>query len=144
MRIAQLAHPAIRAVEEGRIRFVPENWDRTYFEWMRNIKDWCISRQLWWGHRIPAWYAPDGTVHVGCSEADVRKQHGIAASVPLRQDDDVLDTWFSSVLWPFSTLGWPGKTNELVWLLSARCVTGFDILFFWSPLITFAHHRGRY
>jgi valyl-tRNA synthetase len=132
VRIAPLAEPAIRAVEEGRIRFVPENWDRTYYEWMRNIKDWCISRQLWWGHRIPAWYAPDGSVHVGRSEADVRKQHGIASSVPLRQDEDVLDTWFSSALWPFSTLGWPGKTKELeTFYPTSVLVTGFDIIFFW-------------
>ncbi len=132
VRIAPLADPAIRAVEEGRIRFVPENWDKTYFEWMRNIRDWCISRQLWWGHRIPAWYAPDGTIHVGRSEAEVRKQNGIAASVPLRQDEDVLDTWFSSALWPFSTLGWPGKTKELeTFYPTSVLVTGFDIIFFW-------------
>jgi valyl-tRNA synthetase len=132
VRIAPLADPAIRAVEDGRIRFVPENWDRTYFEWMRNIKDWCISRQLWWGHRIPAWYAPDGTVHVGRSEAEVRKRYGIAAAIPLHQDDDVLDTWFSSALWPFSTLGWPDETKELqAFYPTSVLVTGFDIIFFW-------------
>ncbi len=121
VRIAPLAESAIRAVEDGRIRFVPENWDKTYFEWMRNIKDWCISRQLWWGHRIPAWYAPDGAIYVGRSEAEVRKQHGIAASVPLRQDEDVLDTWFSSALWPFSTLGWPDEHERARDLLSDEC-----------------------
>jgi len=132
VRIEPLAVPAVRAVEEGRIRFVPENWDRTYFEWMRNIKDWCISRQLWWGHRIPAWYAPDGTVHVGRSEEEVRKRHRIAADVVLSQDEDVLDTWFSSALWPFSTMGWPDDTRELKFFYpTSVLVTGFDIIFFW-------------
>ena len=131
VRVAPLAAPAIQAVENGRIRFVPANWDRTYFEWMRNIKDWCISRQLWWGHRIPAWYAEDGTIYVGRSEADVRARHGLGAAT-LRQDEDVLDTWFSSALWPFSTLGWPEKTPELKkFYPTAVLVTGFDIIFFW-------------
>jgi valyl-tRNA synthetase len=132
VRIAPLAPPAIRAVEEGRIRFVPANWDKTYFEWMRNIKDWCISRQLWWGHRIPAWYGPDGAVYVGCSEAEVRAKHRLADSLPLTQDEDVLDTWFSSALWPFSTLGWPDRTAELqTFYPTSVLVTGFDIIFFW-------------
>ncbi len=132
VRIAPLAAPAIRAVEEGRIRFVPANWDRTYFEWMRNIKDWCISRQLWWGHRIPAWYGPDGAIYVGRSEAEVRARHRLAGSLPLTQDEDVLDTWFSSALWPFSTLGWPEKTAELrTFYPTSVLVTGFDIIFFW-------------
>ncbi len=132
VQIAPLAGPAIRAVEDGRIRFVPANWDRTYFEWMRNIKDWCISRQLWWGHRIPAWYGPDGAIHVGRSEAEIRARDGIAASVPLTQDEDVLDTWFSSALWPFSTLGWPDETPELrAFYPTSVLVTGFDIIFFW-------------
>ncbi len=132
VRIAPLAAPAIRAVEEGRIRFVPANWDRTYFEWMRNIKDWCISRQLWWGHRIPAWYGPDGAVYVGRSEAEIRARHRVADSVPLAQDEDVLDTWFSSALWPFSTLGWPDQTAELkTFYPTTVLVTGFDIIFFW-------------
>ncbi len=132
VRIEPLAAPAVRAVEEGRIRFVPANWDRTYFEWMRNIKDWCISRQLWWGHRIPAWYGPDGAVYVGRSEADIRVRHGIAKGVTLVQDEDVLDTWFSSALWPFSTLGWPGDTPELArFYPTSVLVTGFDIIFFW-------------
>ena len=132
VRITPLALPAIRAVEEGRIRFVPANWDRTYFEWMRNIKDWCISRQLWWGHRIPAWYGPDGAIYVGRSESEVRARHRIADSVPLTQDEDVLDTWFSSALWPFSTLGWPDQTAELrTFCPTSVLVTGFDIIFFW-------------
>ncbi len=132
VRIEPLAVPAIRAVEEGRIRFVPENWDRTYFEWMRNIKDWCISRQLWWGHRIPAWYDPAGAVYVGRSEAELRARHGIEAGIPLTQDEDVLDTWFSSALWPFSTLGWPGDNPDLRrFYPTSVLVTGFDIIFFW-------------
>jgi valyl-tRNA synthetase len=119
-------------VESGRTRFVPENWSKTYFEWMRNIKDWCVSRQLWWGHRIPAWYDAAGKYLVGRSEAEVRARHGIAAAVALRQDEDVLDTWFSSALWPFSTLGWPEKTPELKkFYPTSVLVTGFDIIFFW-------------
>jgi valyl-tRNA synthetase len=132
VRIEPLARPAIEAVETGRIRFVPENWDRTYFEWMRNIKDWCISRQLWWGHRIPAWYDPDGNVYVARSEQEVRDRHGLGPGVPLVQDEDVLDTWFSSALWPFSTLGWPGSAPELGrFYPTSVLVTGFDIIFFW-------------
>ena len=132
VRTAPLAEPAIRAVEDGRIRFVPENWNKTYFEWMRNIQDWCISRQLWWGHRIPAWYDDQGCVYVGRSEAEVREQHGLGADVALRQDDDVLDTWFSSALWPFSTLGWPDDTDSLRrFYPGSVLVTGFDIIFFW-------------
>ncbi|HPF27875.1 MAG TPA: valine--tRNA ligase [Steroidobacteraceae bacterium] len=132
VKIAPLAAPAIRAVEDGSIRFVPENWNRTYFEWMRNIKDWCISRQLWWGHRIPAWYGPDGAIYVGRSETEVRRQHQLGAEVALRQDEDVLDTWFSSALWPFSTLGWPEATPELEQFYPTNVlVTGFDIIFFW-------------
>jgi valyl-tRNA synthetase len=132
VRIEPLAQPAIEAVESGRIRFVPETWQRTYFDWMRNIKDWCISRQLWWGHRIPAWYGADGAIYVGRSEAEVRAKHGLAAGVPLKQDDDVLDTWFSSALWPFSTLGWPAETPALkTFYPTSVLVTGFDIIFFW-------------
>ncbi|HEU4515909.1 MAG TPA: valine--tRNA ligase [Steroidobacteraceae bacterium] len=142
VRIEPLAAPAIRAVEDGRIRFVPENWDRTYFEWMRNIKDWCISRQLWWGHRIPAWYGPDGTTYVGESEADVRRRHGLDAGLQLAQDEDVLDTWFSSALWPISTLGWPDKTKELeTYYPTSVLVTGFDIIFFWvARMVMFGMH----
>jgi valyl-tRNA synthetase len=132
VKIAPLAAPAIAAVETGRIRFIPDNWSKTYFEWMRNIKDWCVSRQLWWGHRIPAWYDEHGDLYVGRDEAEVRAKHGLAASVTLRQDDDVLDTWFSSALWPFSTLGWPDKTPELAKFYPTNVlVTGFDIIFFW-------------
>jgi valyl-tRNA synthetase len=132
VRVAPLAAPAIAAVEDGRIRFIPENWSRTYFQWMHNIQDWCISRQLWWGHRIPAWYDPEGNVYVGRSEAEVRQAHGITGDVPLRQDEDVLDTWFSSALWPFSTLGWPDDTAALrTFYPTSVLVTGFDIIFFW-------------
>jgi valyl-tRNA synthetase len=132
VRIAPLAGPAIAAVEEGRIRFIPDNWKNTYFDWMRNIQDWCISRQIWWGHRIPAWYDPQGNVYVGRSEAEVRAKHGLTADYPLQQDPDVLDTWFSSALWPFSTLGWPEDTQRLrAFYPTAVLVTGFDIIFFW-------------
>ena len=132
VRIQPLAQPAIEAVEEGRIRFVPANWKNTYFEWMRNIQDWCISRQIWWGHRIPAWYDGEGNVYVGRSEAEVRERHGLAADFPLLQDPDVLDTWFSSALWPFSTLGWPEETVRLkTFYPTSVLVTGFDIIFFW-------------
>jgi valyl-tRNA synthetase len=130
--IKPLAEPAIRAVEEGHIRFVPEHWAAVYFEWMRKIKDWCISRQLWWGHRIPAWYDPEGRWYVARSEAEARAAHGIDPATPLRQDDDVLDTWFSSALWPFSTQGWPEKTQALdTYYPTSVLVTGFDIIFFW-------------
>ena len=132
VKIEPLAKPAIAAVESGKIRFVPENWSKTYFEWMYNIQDWCISRQLWWGHRIPAWYDDEGKVYVGQSEDDVRKEHNIASDIKLRQDEDVLDTWFSSALWPFSTLGWPEKTDALKEFYPGNVlVTGFDIIFFW-------------
>ena len=132
VKIAPLAAPAIAAVESGRIRFVPDNWAKTYFQWMNNIQDWCVSRQLWWGHRIPAWYDSAGTAYVGRSEAEVRERHGLALSVALRQDEDVLDTWFSSALWPFSTLGWPTSTAELRTFYPTQVlVTGFDIIFFW-------------
>jgi valyl-tRNA synthetase len=132
VKATPLAEPAIAAVESGAVRFVPENWSKTYFEWMRNIEDWCISRQLWWGHRIPAWYAPDGAVYVGRDEAEVRARHELPPSVELRQDEDVLDTWFSSALWPFSTLGWPDTTPELQrYYPTTVLVTGFDIIFFW-------------
>jgi valyl-tRNA synthetase len=132
VKIAPLAQPALEAVEQGRTRFVPDNWAKTYFEWMRNIKDWCVSRQLWWGHRIPAWYDSNGNVYVGLSESDVRARYGLDEKLPLRQDEDVLDTWFSAALWPFSTLGWPEKTPELARLYPTNVlVTGFDIIFFW-------------
>ena len=127
-----LAAPAIKAVEDGRIRFVPENWSKTYFEWMRNIDDWCISRQIWWGHRIPAWYDAQGNYYVGHDEAEARARNALAADVSLRQDPDVLDTWFSSALWPFSTLGWPQDSERLqTFYPTSVLVTGFDIIFFW-------------
>ncbi len=132
VKVGPLAKPAIEAVEQGRIRFVPDNWKNTYFDWMHNIQDWCISRQIWWGHRIPAWYDEQGNVYVGRSEAEVREQHGLADDYPLRQDEDVLDTWFSSALWPFSTLGWPENTERLqTFYPTSVLVTGFDIIFFW-------------
>ena len=132
VKVESLAKPAIEAVKSGRIRFVPENWSKTYYDWMYNIQDWCISRQLWWGHRIPAWYGIDGKIYVGRTEQDVRNKHGLADDVELRQDDDVLDTWFSSALWPFSTMGWPEKTAELDKFYPGDVlVTGFDIIFFW-------------
>jgi valyl-tRNA synthetase len=130
--IKPLAAPAIRAVEDGQVRFVPGSWSGVYYEWMHKIRDWCISRQLWWGHRIPAWYDPDGRWYVARSEAEARSAHGLDPSIPLRQDDDVLDTWFSSALWPFSTQGWPEKTPALqTYYPTAVLVTGFDIIFFW-------------
>lgn len=132
VKIAPLAEPAIKAVEDGDIRFVPDNWKNTYFEWMNNIEDWCISRQIWWGHRIPAWYDDNGNVYVGKDEQAVRQQHKLDDSISLKQDEDVLDTWFSSALWPFSTLGWPDKTPELDTFYPTNVlVTGFDIIFFW-------------
>ncbi|MDH0305334.1 MULTISPECIES: valine--tRNA ligase [unclassified Pseudomonas] len=127
-----LAEPAIAAVEDGRIQFVPKQYENMYFSWMRDIQDWCISRQLWWGHRIPAWYDEAGQVYVGRDEAEVRAKHNLGADVVLRQDDDVLDTWFSSGLWTFSTLGWPEQTEFLKKFHSTDVlVTGFDIIFFW-------------
>lgn len=127
-----LAQPAIDAVKKGTIRFVPENWSKTYFNWMENIEDWCISRQLWWGHRIPAWYDDQGRVFVGHSENDVRFKYKLDPSVSLVQDEDVLDTWFSSALWPFSTLGWPDRSPELEQFYPTSVLfTGFDIIFFW-------------
>ncbi|GMQ97169.1 MAG: valine--tRNA ligase [Gammaproteobacteria bacterium] len=132
VKIKPLAKPAIEAVEKGDIRFVPDNWSKTYFEWMRNIQDWCISRQLWWGHRIPAWYDQKGNIYVGRSEEEIRDNFNLKPDVELRQDEDVLDTWFSSALWPFSTLGWPEQTEELNTFYPGNVlVTGFDIIFFW-------------
>ncbi len=132
VKVAPLAEPALEAVKSGEIQFVPDNWKNTYYDWMNNIQDWCISRQIWWGHRIPAWYDELGNVYVGRTEQDVRKQHKLADDYVLRQDEDVLDTWFSSALWPFSTLGWPEKTPELEQHYPGSVlVTGFDIIFFW-------------
>ena len=132
VKTGPLAEPAIQAVEDGRIRFIPENWSKTYFEWMHNIQDWCISRQLWWGHRIPAWYDDAGNIYVGRSETEARQRHDLAPDLVLRQDEDVLDTWFSSALWPFSTQGWPDDTSDLkTFYPGSVLVTGFDIIFFW-------------
>ncbi|MEH6909841.1 MAG: valine--tRNA ligase [Oceanicoccus sp.] len=127
----KLAKPAIEAVENGDIEFVPKQYENMYFSWMRDIQDWCISRQLWWGHRIPAWYDSEGNVYVGRDENEVREKHQLG-DLPLRQDDDVLDTWFSASLWTFSTLGWPGDTADLkTFHPTSVLVTGFDIIFFW-------------
>ncbi len=132
VRVAPLAEAGIQAVVDGRIRFVPATWTKTYFEWMRNIQDWCISRQIWWGHRIPAWYDEQGNIYVGRSEQEVRKQHELGTATNLSRDPDVLDTWFSSALWPFSTLGWPEHTKRLATFYPTNVlVTGFDIIFFW-------------
>ena len=134
LNVTPLAEKAMKAVEDGRTRFVPEHWSNVYFNWMRNIQPWCISRQLWWGHQIPAWYGPDGHIFVEETETEARtaaaKHYG--REVALTRDDDVLDTWFSSALWPFSTLGWPDKTPELKrYYPTSTLVTGFDIIFFW-------------
>ena len=130
-----LAEPAIKAVEDGRIQIVPKQWETTYFEWMRNIQPWCVSRQIWWGHQIPAWYGPDGEIFVELSEAEAlaaARAHYGRDDVELRRDEDVLDTWFSSALWPFSTLGWPEETPELArYYPTDVLVTAFDIIFFW-------------
>lgn len=127
-----LAEPAVKAVQEGKIKFVPGNWDKTFYNWMDGIQDWCISRQIWWGHRIPAWYDDEGNVYVANDEATVRAENKLADDVNLRQDEDVLDTWFSSALWPFSTQGWPENTDAVnTWYPGSVLVTGFDIIFFW-------------
>ena len=130
--IQTIADPAIKAVEDGDIEFVPKNWENTYFAWMRNIQDWCISRQLWWGHRIPAWYDNDDNVYSAIDEAGVRQKYNLGPDVELRQDEDVLDTWFSSALWTFSTLGWPSDREYFDRFHPTDVlVTGFDIIFFW-------------
>ena len=132
VKIEPLAKPAIAAVESGEIQFVPDNWKNTYYDWMRNIQDWCISRQIWWGHRIPAWYDEAGNIYVARNEQEARSKYQLSNDLPLRQDDDVLDTWFSSALWPFSTLGWPEQTEALKTFYPTNVlVTGFDIIFFW-------------
>ncbi|MBG0749448.1 MULTISPECIES: valine--tRNA ligase [Pectobacterium] len=132
VRAAVLAKPAVEAVEDGRIQFVPKQYENMYFSWMRDIQDWCISRQLWWGHRIPAWYDANGNVYVGRTETEVRSENNLADDIVLNQDEDVLDTWFSSGLWTFSTLGWPEQTPDLkAFHPSSVMVSGFDIIFFW-------------
>tara|TARA_B100001564_G_scaffold359638_1_gene382184 strand:+ start:1935 stop:4679 length:2745 start_codon:yes stop_codon:yes gene_type:complete len=132
MKMSDLAEPAIEAVQKSNIKFVPKNWEKIYFNWLNNIEDWCISRQIWWGHRIPAWYDESGTVYVGNSEDEIRSKNNISDNIKLQQDNDVLDTWFSSSLWPFTTMGWPDNTNELErYYPTSVLVTGFDIIFFW-------------
>ncbi len=132
VKTAPLAEQAIKVVESGEIKFVPKQYENMYFSWMRDIQDWCISRQLWWGHRIPAWYDDNGNVYVGRNEEEVRNKHKLDETVPLTQDDDVLDTWFSSGLWTFGTLGWPEETDFLkTFHPTSVLVTGFDIIFFW-------------
>ena len=132
VKMKPLAAPAIEAVESGHTKFHPERWSKTYMEWMTNIRDWCISRQIWWGHRIPVYYATDGRFTAALDEADARKRLGLPADAKLRQDEDVLDTWFSSWLWPFSTLGWPDKTEDLKqYYPTLSLVTGYEIIFFW-------------
>lgn len=132
MKMEGLAKPAIEAYEKGEIEFVPENWGKTYLQWLENIQDWCISRQLWWGHRIPVWYDDSGKHYVGLHEADVREKYKLDHTAVLTQDNDVLDTWFSSALWPFATLGWPENTIDLqTFYPTSVLVTGFDIIFFW-------------
>jgi valyl-tRNA synthetase len=129
---SEITRPAIDAVRNGDINFTPKNWENTYFQWLENIQDWCISRQIWWGHRIPAWYDEQGKVYVGRSEDEVREKYSLGFQVVLKQDEDVLDTWFSSALWPFSTLGWPEQTPRLEdFYPTSVLVTGFDIIFFW-------------
>lgn len=128
----KLAEPAIAAVEDGRIQFVPKQYENMYFSWMRDIQDWCISRQLWWGHRVPAWYDADGNIYVARTEEEARSKYSLATDLPLNQDEDVLDTWFSSALWTFGTLGWPEATERLkTFHPTDVLVTGFDIIFFW-------------
>lgn len=132
MKMKPLAEPALSAVEKGDVQFIPENWTKTYFQWLNNIEDWCISRQLWWGHRIPVWYDEAGNHYAGHDEKDVRARHQLAENILLRQDEDVLDTWFSSALWPFSSLGWPENTIDFNTFFPTQIlVTGFDIIFFW-------------
>ena len=132
VKTEEVAKKAIQVVEDDEIRFIPKNWEKTYFEWMYNIQDWCISRQQWWGHRIPAWYDDENNHYVGTSEVNVREKYGLKDDVQLTQDEDVLDTWFSSALWPFSTLGWPDDTEDLKsYYPTTLLVTGFDIIFFW-------------
>jgi len=131
VKASELAKPAIEAVKQGKIKFVPENWSKIYFQWLENIDDWCISRQLWWGHRIPAWSDKENNIYVGSSEDEVRTKYKLG-DITLKQDEDVLDTWFSSALWPFSTLGWPEHTADFkTFYPTAVLVTGFDIIFFW-------------
>lgn len=145
VRVEKLAGPAVDAVKDGQIEFVPKQYENLYFSWMNDIQDWCISRQLWWGHRIPAWYDENGKVYVGRTEEEVRANNNIAADITLKQDDDVLDTWFSSALWTFSTLGWPNETEDLkTFHPTDVLVTGFDIIFFWvARMIMMTMHFNK-
>ena len=145
VRVEKLAGPAVDAVKDGQIEFVPKQYENLYFSWMNDIQDWCISRQLWWGHRIPAWYDESGKVYVGRTEAEVRENNNINADIKLKQDDDVLDTWFSSALWTFSTLGWPKDTDDLkTFHPTDVLVTGFDIIFFWvARMIMMTMHFNK-
>lgn len=145
VRAGPLAEPAVDAVKSGEIEFVPKQYENMYFSWMKDIQDWCISRQLWWGHRIPAWYDENENVYVGRTEEEVRAKHNIPADISLKQDDDVLDTWFSSALWTFSTLGWPKNTEDLKNFHSTDVlVTGFDIIFFWvARMIMMTMHFNK-
>ena len=132
VKVETMAKRALDAVKDGEIQFVPENWDKTYYQWMENIEDWCISRQLWWGHRVPAWYDDEGNIYVAEDEQAVREKYNLSDDLQLKQDEDVFDTWFSSNLWPFSTLGWPEQTDRLKEFYPTQVlVTGFDIIFFW-------------
>lgn len=132
MSMQTLAQPAIQAIQNGKLNFIPENWRSICCQWLDNIEDWCISRQLWWGHQIPAWYDEHGQVYVGDNEQEIRQQYSIASNLKLKQDEDVLDTWFSSALWPFASLGWPEATKEFATFYPTTVlVTGFDIIFFW-------------
>ncbi len=132
IKMDSLAKPAIAALENGELKFVPQHWSKIYLQWLHNIQDWCVSRQLWWGHQIPVWYDDDNTIYVGLDEKDVRKRHNLKPELTLHQDPDVLDTWFTASLWPFSSLGWPNNTEEMqTFYPSNVLVTGFDIIFFW-------------
>ncbi len=145
VRVEKLAGPAVDAVKDGQIEFVPKQYENLYFSWMKDVQDWCISRQLWWGHRIPAWYDENEKVYVGRTEEEVRANNDIPADMKLRQDDDVLDTWFSSALWTFSTLGWPKETEDLkTFHPTDVLVTGFDIIFFWvARMIMMTMHFNK-
>ena len=132
VKTKELADRGIAEVENENMKFIPKNWEKTYFEWMYNIQDWCISRQIWWGHQIPAWYDEDGNIYVATTESEVRAKYKLSDDLKLSQDKDVLDTWFSSALWPFSTLGWPEESKDLEkYYPTSLLVTGFDIIFFW-------------